>query len=117
MEEQLGFYELDYGGEQIPPGQRSRLLRRASAWLDSMTVNCPALRLEQEEAIRFAICAAADALWRLEQGGEPASQQNGDLRVSYQSRPALPERQAVALAAFPYLCGTGLLYCGVRPWY
>lgn len=116
MEEQLNFYEQIYGGCTIPPLQRKRLFRRASAWLDSMTVRCPALRLEQEEAIRFAICAAAEALWQLEQGGPVLSEQNGQLKVSYQSRPALSERQQVALAAFPYLCGTGLLYCGVSPW-
>lgn len=115
MERQLEFYEMDYGGTKIPANQKVRLLRRASAWLDLLTVKCPALRLEQEEAIRFAICAAADALYDLEKGAV-LKEQNGDLSVSYGAKLSATERQLVVQAAFPYLCGSGLLYCGVRPW-
>lgn len=115
MERQLAFYTLDYGGSQIPESQRKRLFRRASSWVDLLTVKCPALRIEQEEAIRFAICAAADALWKLEQGGQVLSEKNGELSVSYAVK-AATERQQVAQAVFPYLCGTGLLYCGVKKW-
>lgn len=116
MERQLAFYTLDFGGSKIPESERKRLLRRASSWLDLLCVKCPALRIEQEEAIRFAICAAADALWALEQGGQVLSEKNGDLSVTYAAPAAATERQQVALAAFPYLCGTGLLYCGVKKW-
>ena len=115
MERQLAFYTLDYGGSQIPESQRKRLFRRASSWVDLLTVKCPALRIEQEEALRFAICAAADVLWNLEQGGQVQKEQNGDLSVTYAAK-AVSERQKVAEAVFPYLCGTGLLYCGVKRW-
>ena len=115
MERQLAFYTLDYGGSQIPESQRKRLFRRASSWVDLLTVKCPALRIEQEEALRFAICAAADVLWNLEQGGQVQKEQNGDLSVTYAVK-AVSERQKVAEAVFPYLCGTGLLYCGVKRW-
>ena len=114
MERQLAFYELDYGGSAIQKEERRRVLRRASSWLDLLCVNCPALRMEQEEAIRYAICAAADALWKLEQRGEVQKEQNGELSVTYAA--AQSERKSVSEAAFPYLCGTGLLYCGVRKW-
>ena len=115
MERQLAFYELDYGGSKIPVEERKRVFRRASSWVDLLTVKCPALRIEQEEALRFAICAAADALWNLEQGGQVQKEQNGDLSVTYAVK-AVSERQKVAEAVFPYLCGTGLLYCGVKRW-
>ena len=115
MERQLVFYELDYGGTSIPKQERVRVLRRASRWLDLLTVRCPALRIEQEEALRFGICAAADAIWKLEQGGAVLSEKNGDLAVTYAAKSAT-EQEAVLTAAFPYLCGTGLLYCGVRKW-
>ena len=115
MERQLAFYELDYGGSKIPVEERKRVFRRASSWVDLLTVKCPALRIEQEEALRFAICAAADALWNLEQGGQVQKEQNGDLSVTYAVK-AVSERQKVAEAGFPYLCGTGLLYCGVKRW-
>ena len=115
MERQLAFYELDYGGSQIPVEERKRVFRRASSWVDLLTVKCPALRIEQEEALRFAICAAADVLWNLEQGGQVQKEQNGDLSVTYAVK-AVSERQKVAEAVFPYLCGTGLLYCGVKRW-
>ncbi len=115
MERQLAFYELDYGGSKIPVEERKRVFRRASSWVDLLTVKCPALRIEQEEALRFAICAAADVLWNLEQGGQVQKEQNGDLSVTYAVK-AVSERQKVAEAVFPYLCGTGLLYCGVKRW-
>ena len=116
MERQLAFYELEYGGTKIPVSQRKRLLYRASCWLDLMTVKCSALRLEQDEALRFAICAAADALYGLEEGGQVLQEKNGELSVSYAAKVSATERQQVAMAVFPYLCSTGLLYCGVRPW-
>ena len=115
MERQLEFYELEFAGEKIPVAQRRRLLRRASAWLDVLTVKCPALRIEQDEAIRYAICAAADALYDLEQK-QVLKEANGDLSVSYGAKLSVTERQSVAQAAFPFLCGTGLLCCGVVPW-
>ena len=115
MERQLAFYAEDYGGSKIPLSQRKRLLYRATCWLNLLTNPCPALRAEQEEALLFAICAAAEAIYDLEQGGV-LRQTNGDLTVTYQARMSATERQQVALAAFPFLCGTGLLYCGVRPW-
>lgn len=115
MERQLAFYELDYGGSKIPVEERKRVFRRASSWVDLLTVKCPALRIEQEEALRFAICAAADVLWNLERGGQVQKEQNGELSVTYAVK-AVSERQKVAEAVFPYLCGTGLLYCGVKRW-
>ena len=48
MERQLAFYELDYGGSKIPVEERKRVFRRASSWVDLLTVKCPALRIEQE---------------------------------------------------------------------
>ena len=116
MERQLEFYQLEYGGAKVPPAQRKRLLHRAACWMDLLCSRCPALRAEHDEAIRFAICAAADAIYELEQGGPVVKESNGDLSVSYQAKVYATERQRVALAAFPYLCGTGLLYGGVRPW-
>ncbi len=115
MERQLEYYALEFEGDKIPVSQRKRLLRRASAWLDVMTAKCPALRLEHDEALRCAICAAAEALYDLEQK-QVLKESNGDLSVTYATKLSVTERQVVALAAFPYLCGTGLLYCGVRPW-
>lgn len=115
MEKQLEFYELSYGGSKLPPCERERLLRRAGGWLDLLTVKCPALRQEQEEAFRFAVCAAAEAIWELSRK-TVIQEKNGELSVSYAAADATTERQAVTLAAFPYLCGTGLLYCGVKRW-
>ena len=59
MERQLAFYAEDYGGSKIPLSQRKQLLYRATCWLNLLTNPCPALRAEQEEALLFAICAAA----------------------------------------------------------
>ena len=115
MERQLEFYELEFAGEKIPVSQRRRLFRRASSWRDAMTVKCPALREEQEEAIRYAVCAAAEAIYDFEKG-QVSKEANGDLSVSYMAKVSATERQSVAQAVFPFLCGTGLLYCGVVPW-
>ncbi len=115
MERQLEFYDIDYGGSKIPKEQKLRLLRRAWAWLDLLMKDCPALRFKEEKAIRHAICAAADAIFELEQR-VILKEQNGDLSLTYAARLSVTERQLVAQAIFPYLCGSGLLYRGVREW-
>lgn len=115
MQKLMEYYTLEYEGEQIPPAQRQRFLRRAYGWLQVLTVQCPLLRAEHENALRYAVCAAAEAIYNLEQK-QVLKESNGDLSVTYASKLSATERQAVTLAVLPYLCGTGLLYCGVRAW-
>lgn len=114
MNELLEWYQMGYRGQKLPPEQRFRLLYQAQALVEGLVDPCPWRRLEQEEALRWAICAAAEALYDWEQG-LAQREQNGDLSVSYQSR-GDSARQLVAGAIYPYLCGTGLLYRGRHSW-
>ncbi len=114
MEEILSFYIEEFEGE-MPEDKRAAYLKRAAAILDAMTNPCPALRVQHDEALRFAICAVADELYNV---NRPAvlKEENGDLKLTYAKPLSAIERQAAAKVAYPYLCGTGLLYCGVRKW-
>ncbi len=114
MEEMLIFYALDFQGKMPEEARKGYLLRGARA-LDAMCCPCPALRLEQEEALRYAICAAAEALYDLDHP-PVLKEENGELKVTYNAALSADRRQVMAAAAYPYLLGTGLLYRGVRRW-
>ncbi len=114
MEEILTFYIEEYEGE-MPETQRVSYLRKAAAILDAMINPCPALRLQHDEALHFAICAVADELYK-ENHPAVIKEENGDLKLTYSQSLSATERQAAAKVAYPYLCGTGLLYRGVRKW-
>ena len=113
MDTLILFYQSEFQSNKIPESNQRRLLKRAYACLDSMTLSCKELREEFSEQFNFAVCAAADAIYQLELAGNILKQENADFKLTFQAQNS-SERQKVAAAAFPYLSGTGLLYCGVR---
>ena len=113
MDTLILFYQSEFQSNKIPEINQRRLLNRAYAWLNSMAVSSAELRQTFSYQFNSAVCAAADAIYELELGGHVIKQENADLKLTFQSQEFASERQKVAAAAFPYLSGTGLLYCGV----
>ena len=113
MEELLKFYQEDYGGDLLPLCHRRLYLQKAAGMVDSMTHRMQELRKEHEEALKFASCSAADALWEYDRKDGVTRETNGDLTVTYASGDPLSLEQRLRQAVWPYLNGTGLLYRGV----
>ncbi len=114
MDGLLQFYEQEYGGSKVPMAQRARLLYKASGAVDALTCRDTALRAEHTEALSFACCAAADALWEREAHGDVLRETNGDVTIAYRTGGAPSLYHILHGAVFPYLNGTGLLYRGVN---
>lgn len=114
MDTLITFYQSEFQSNKIPEFNQRRLLNRAYAWLNSMVNVSQELREKFSYQFNSAVCAAADEIYQLELGGYIVKQENADIKLTFQSRELASERQRVAMAIFPYLSGTGLLYCGVK---
>lgn len=113
MDGLLQFYEQEYGGSKVPTKERARILRQACGTVDALTCRDELLRAEHEQALSFACCAAADALWEIEVRGDVLRETNGDVTIAYRTGGAPSLYRTVQGAVLPYLNGTGLLYRGV----
>lgn len=99
------YYENTYLGSSIPPDDFSRLAARASAYLNTIS---NAAEHPDDEAVKMATCAVAEAWQRNEEGGEIISQSVGSWSRTYASSGKSKE-SALLEAARLYLGPAGLM--------
>ncbi len=100
------YYTGTYGGALVPEGDWLRVSEGAEAYLSGITGG----RADPgDDRVRRAACAAAEELWRQEQGGALKSQTVGSWKKTYAgSESATPAGRLYAAAAL-WLGETGLL--------
>lgn len=102
------YYQNTYGGRKIAEADSMRLLRRASVYLDMLTLNKITDSWAEDERVKCACCAAAEVYAQQEQGGEVASETNHNVSKTYAVSGKSVDRQLYDVAAM-YLVNTGLL--------
>jgi hypothetical protein len=114
----LSFYKATYLGTAIADANFPRLALRASEKLDELTFGraAPVVTAATDTAlitqIKFATCAVAEEIQKLEaSGGAVQSERVGNVSVTYLS--ALSEDARLLKAAKTYLGNTGLMYRGI----
>lgn len=105
------YYSAVYKGA-MPEADFCRLSRQASAYLDSVTYGNIKEKWLEDERVKDACCAVADAIYRQEQGGEVASESTGSWSRSYVTSGKTAE-QTIWGIAHACLGNTGLLYGGI----
>jgi len=107
------FYTDEYKGNLIDEDDFDRLEMRAAAYIDLLTNNRTLVVVDEEtlNLIRMASCAAAEVLWKQEQGGEIKSESVGSHSVTY-ATPEVPYEIQLLRAVKLYLGQTSLLYQG-----
>lgn len=101
-----GYYRDHYLGDRIAEEEFPRLSARASEWLDSVS------RVgghTEEDAVKRAACAVAEAWQASEEGGEVVSQSVGSWSKTYAAGEKRTRDQALMDAARMYLVPAGLM--------
>lgn len=104
------YYIGTYCGTAVPEGEFTRLSRKASAYIDTVT-HGNAEKAENSKVkakLSDACCAVCEELYRQEQGGEIASETNHNVSRTYVTSNKARERKLYD-AAILYLTNTGLL--------
>lgn len=101
------FYTRFYGGTDLSAEEFERLKSRAGAYVSGLTGG----ELSADPA-RRAVCAVAEAMNTIEQGGELASQSVGSWSKAYAAKTPRTDEQKLRDAAMLYLSGSGC----VRRW-
>lgn len=99
------YYANTYLGSTIPPDDFPRLAARASAYLNTVS---SVDEHANDEAVKMATCAVAEAWQRNEEGGEIVSQSVGSWSRTYASSGRSKEN-ALLEAARLYLGPAGLM--------
>ena len=107
------YYTDEYFGTAITETAFPRLAMRASHWLDRLTFNRAADDVDNEDAIKNAMCAIAEDIQASEQSnGEIQSETIGQNSVTYVASASLSDGQTYLQSASLYLGNTGLLFGG-----
>ncbi len=101
------FYESDYAGNAIDEQDFTRLITRASSYIDRITGG-RASSYSPTAPVGMAACAVAEAWQTNEQGGELQSQTVGSWSRTY-AKQIKSDDARLYDAAELYLSGTGLL--------
>lgn len=107
------YYIGTYCGTAVPEGEFTRLSRKASAYIDTVT-HGNAEKAEDSKVkakLSDACCAVVEELYQQEQGGEIASESNHNVSRTYVTSGKNAQRRMYD-AAVMYLANTGLLYAG-----
>lgn len=92
----------------------NRLSVRATAEINRITFNRAATATGADlEAVKLAQCAIVDELYKIEMGGDIASESNDGVSRSYASGTARSKMQRIVEAARVYLDTTNLCFAGV----
>lgn len=109
------FYQDSYGGNAIPPADFERFSRRASEYIDMVTLGRSNSYDDKENLLKKACCAVAEAIKKNEEGGGVVAESVGKISRNYAASvtntPTEEERLSAAICR--YLIHTGLLYLGV----
>ena len=99
------YYRSVYLGTEIAPDEFPRLCARASAYLDGVSASADH---PDDDAVKMAACAVAEAWQRNEEGGEVVSQSVGSWSKTYASS-GKTKTDALLEAARLYLGPAGLM--------
>lgn len=107
------FYTETYCGA-LSEEEFKRLSVRATAEINRITINRAATATGADlEAVKLAQCAVVDELYKIELGGDIASESNDGISRSYASGTARSKAQRIIEAARVYLDTTNLCFAGV----
>lgn len=112
---EYSFYTGEYHGSMTAE-QFTRQLLPASAYVDDLTMGrASADDLTEDELlrVRYAICAAAEAMHDAPAHGDVVSESNDGISVHYESGGSGVREKQIRDAAVLYLAQTNLLYRGV----
>lgn len=123
------YYHTEFGGTAVPQADFPAYAARASRRVDAVTLRRTAALDNIPNAVKDAVCAVADVLYKADQDaavkaavGRKAGETVGGYSVTYQSnegyysqRESDTQRLAAEtlLAARMHLAPTGLLYMGM----
>lgn len=109
------FYKEVFGGDAIPQDSFSRLAKRASEYINMATFGRAKAFSDDEDLLKKACCAVAEAIKINEEGGGVVAESVGRITKNYAAgvtnTPNEEERLSIAVSR--YLSSTGLLYLGV----
>lgn len=109
------FYQDSYGGDAIPLADFQRFSKRASEYIDMATFGRAVTYNDEENFLKKACCAVAEAIKTNEEGGGIVAESVGKISRNYAAgvtnTPTEEERLSTAICR--YLTNTGLLYLGV----
>lgn len=106
------YYCSEYRGT-LPEADFDRLSRRASAYLDNITLGRIQGEWFTDSRVKDACCATAEEIGRQEQGGEVTGETVGKWSRSYATSGESAAARLYDTAVW-YLAVTGLLYRGMR---
>ena len=112
---EYSFYTGEYHGTMTAE-QFNRQLLPAAAYVDDLTMGRAAAEdLTEDELlrVRYAICAAAEAMADNPTHGDVVSESNDGISVHYESGASGIREKRIRDAAVLYLAQTNLLYRGV----
>lgn len=109
------FYKDSYGGNSILLADFQRLSKRASDYIDMVTLGRADVYVDEKDLLKMACCAVAEAYKMNEEGGGVVAESVGKITRNYAAgvtnTPTEEERLSIAVCR--YLLHTGLLYLGV----
>lgn len=107
------FYTKEfYGG--LSEKEFNRLSIRARYEIDRITTGRASdAKGKDLEAVKYAQCAVVDELYKIEMGGDIASESNDGISRSFASGAARSKSQRITEAARVYLDATNLCFVGV----
>lgn len=109
------FYQDSFGGNAILQADFDRFSKRASEYLDFVTYGRATAYPDDEDLVKKACCAVAEAIKINEEGGGVVAESVGKITRNYAAgvtnTPTEEERLSIAVCR--YLLQTGLLYLGV----
>ncbi len=109
------FYCGGYGGDAILQAEFDSYAKRASDYIDLVTLTRAKSYADGEDALKKACCAVAEAIKVNEEGGGIVAESVGKITRNYAAGVTNTpnEEERLAIAACRYLIHTGLLYLGV----
>lgn len=109
------FYQGSFGGNTISEADFDRFSKRASEYIDLVTRGRAKAYSDDEELMKKACCAVAEAIKINEEGGGVVAESVGKLTRNYAAGVTNTpnEEERLSIAVCRYLLPTGLLYLGV----
>ncbi len=109
------FYQDSFGGNAIPQADFDHFAKRASDYIDLVTLGRAAVYSDVEDLLKKACCAVAEAIKLNEEGGGVVAESVGKITRNYAAGVTNTpnEEERLSIAVCRYLTHTGLLYLGV----
>ena len=113
MYSDFSFYKDTYNGV-LTEAEYTRYGVRATAEIDCITSQRSKTATGDDlELLKFAECAVIDELGKQADGGIITAESNDGISRSYAAETVKTSQQRIFAAAFTWLHGSNLLYCGI----